>query len=145
VKTSIQSNAALATKYKLRMKAYESGPHNSTSYFPPEHVDAMTALFSAAHRNPRMRDVYMEYLGTWKAAGGDTMNQYFDVGAWSKWGLWGALETVTQDRRPLPSTEGCSTSSPPTPESSVRHAGCHSVFIPAGSRASPTRSRPRRR
>ena len=40
----------------------------------------MTALFSAAHRNPRMRDVYLEYYGQWVASGGDTMNQYNDVG-----------------------------------------------------------------
>ena len=25
------------------------------------------------------------------------MNQYNDIGRWSKWGLWGALEHVTQD------------------------------------------------
>ena len=74
----------------------------------------MTALFSAANRNPRMRDVYLEYFGLWVASGGDTMNQYNDVGAWSKWGLWGALEHVTQDPATAPKYRGCSTSSPRT-------------------------------
>ena len=52
----------------------------------------MTALFVASHNNPRMKDVYREYYGQWVAAGGDTMNQYADVGAWSKWGAWGSLQ-----------------------------------------------------
>ena len=66
----------------------------------------MTALFSAAHRNPGMRDVYLEYYGLWVASGGDTMNQYNDIGTWSKWGLWGALEHVTQDPLAAPKYRG---------------------------------------
>ena len=97
MKASMLANASLAAKYRLKMKAYESGPSSATWYFPSDKIDAVTALFSAAHRNPRMRDFYVEYYSQWLASGGDTMNQYNDVGAWSKWGLWGALEYVTQD------------------------------------------------
>ncbi len=62
IKSWMQANAALATKYKLKMKAYESGAGDSSSSFPADKQDAMTALFSAAHRNPRMKDVYDEYF-----------------------------------------------------------------------------------
>jgi hypothetical protein len=106
VKAAMTSNAALAATYKLKLKAYESGPGDSSSYFPADKVDAMTALFSAAHRNPRMRAVMNEYYAQWVAAGGDTMNQYNDIGGWSKWGLWGALETVTQDPATAPKYQG---------------------------------------
>ena len=106
VKSSIVQHAALAKKYNLTLKAYESGPGDSTWYFPADRTDAMTALFSAAHRNPRMRDVYLEYYGLWVASGGDTMNQYNDIGTCSKWGLWGALEHVTQDPLAAPKYRG---------------------------------------
>jgi hypothetical protein len=106
VKSAIVANAALAKSYNLKMKAYESGPGDSTYYFPADKVDAMTALFASANRNPRMRDLYLEYYGLWTANGGDTMNQYNDVGSWSKWGSWGSLEYVTQDPATAPKYRG---------------------------------------
>jgi hypothetical protein len=106
VTSAIVSNAALAKAYNLKLKAYESGPGDLTWYFPADKVDAMTALFAAANRHPRMRDVYLEYYGLWSANGGDTMNQYNDVGPWSKWGNWGALEYVTQDPATAPKYRG---------------------------------------
>ena len=109
VKTWMTGNAALAKKYNLKLKAYESGPGDSSYYFPADKQDAMTSLFTAANNNPRMRDVYTEYYGQWLAAGGDTMNQYSDVGNWSKWGLWGALQYVTQDPATSPKYQGLMT------------------------------------
>jgi len=106
IKASMTANAALAAKYKLKLKAYESGAGDSSSYFPADKIDAMTALFMAAHNNPLMRAVYAEYYGQWVAAGGDTMNQYSDVGNWSKWGLWGSLQYVTQDPATAPKYQG---------------------------------------
>jgi hypothetical protein len=106
IKSAMTANAALAAKYKLKLKAYESGASDSSSYFPADKIDAMTALFTAAHNNPRMRGVYAEYFGQWVAAGGDTMNQYADVGNWSKWGLWGSLQYVTQDPATAPKYQG---------------------------------------
>jgi hypothetical protein len=106
IKSQMTANAALAAKYKLKFKAYESGAGDSSSYFPADKIDAMTALFASAHSNPRMRDVYAEYYGQWVAAGGDTMNQYNDVGGWSKWGLWGSLQYVTEDAAASPKYQG---------------------------------------
>jgi hypothetical protein len=106
VKSAIVANAALAKFYNLKMKAYESGPGDSTYYFPAGKVDAMTALFTSANRTPRMRNVYSEYYGLWTTNGGDTMNQYNDIGSWSKWGNWGSLEYVTQDPATAPKYRG---------------------------------------
>jgi hypothetical protein len=106
IKASMTTNAALAAKYKLKLKAYESGAGDSSSSFPADKIDAMTALFTSAHNNPRMRDVYAEYYRQWIAAGGDTMNQYSDIGNWSKWGLWGSLQYLTQDPATAPKYQG---------------------------------------
>ena len=106
VKTRLVANASLAARYKLKMKAYEAGPEGSTHYFPVDKIDAMTTLLASAHRNPRMRDLYVEYLDLWIANGGDTMNQFNDIGPWSKWGMWGSLEYVTQDPAAAPKYKG---------------------------------------
>ena len=106
IKNWIQSNAALASKYNLTLKAYESGPGDLSYYFPADKQDAMTALFASAHRNPRMKAVYDEYFALWIGAGGDTMNQFNDIGGWSKWGLWSSLEYVTQDPMTSPKYQG---------------------------------------
>lgn len=102
VKRAIEANVALARKNRLRLLAYEAGSHDTASQFPADKHDPMTALLKRAHRDPRMRDVYDEYFSLWIANGGDAMLQYQDIGAWSKWGLWGALESVTQDPATAP-------------------------------------------
>ena len=106
IKSRMTSNAALAKKYSLKMKAYEGGPGDSTYYFPADKQDVMTKLFVAANNNPRMRDLYLEYYDQWVAAGGDTMNQYSDIGNWSKWGLWGSLQSTMQDPATSPKYQG---------------------------------------
>ncbi len=104
--SNIARSAALARKYKLTLKAYESGVGDTTFQFPADKQDRMTALYTAANRNPRMRDVYKEAFGTWVANGGDTMNQFNDIGGWSKWGFWSLLEYVTQDPATSPKYSG---------------------------------------
>ena len=102
VKAQVAANAALAKKHKLTLKAYESGVHDTTFAIDGAKGDAVTALFATAHRLPRMREVYTEYYDQWVALGGSTMIQFNDVGGWGKFGLWGALEYVTQDPASAP-------------------------------------------
>jgi hypothetical protein len=97
MKTQMTANAALAKKYKLVLKAYESGPGDTTFAIPDAKGDAVTALVGAANRSPRMREVYTEFYSQWVAAGGSTMLQFNDISGWGKFGNWGALEYLTQD------------------------------------------------
>jgi hypothetical protein len=106
IKAQIAANAALASRYGLKMKAYEGGSGNSADYFPADKVQAMTQLFTAANRHPRMRQLYVEYYGQWKEGGGDTLNQYTDIATPKPWGMWGALEYVTQDPASAPKYQG---------------------------------------
>jgi len=102
VKSHIVESAKLAAGHKLPLLAYEAGAHDTSTASAQDKHDATTALFSAAHRSPKMREVYREYIETWIAAGGGLLNQYNDIGRWSKWGLWGLLEHVTQDPSTAP-------------------------------------------
>ena len=106
IKSQIAANAALASGHGLTMKAYEGGSGNSADYFPADKVQAMTQLFTAANRNPRMRQLYVEYHRLWREGGGDTLNQYTDIATPKPWGMWGALEYVTQDPAGAPKYQG---------------------------------------
>jgi hypothetical protein len=102
VRTRIAENARLAQRHKLELVAYEGGAHDTASQFPAGEQDPITALLAKAHASPQMREVYREYLDAWVAGGGAVLNQYHDIGKGSKWGFWGALETVTQDPASAP-------------------------------------------
>ena len=52
IKSSMTANAALAARYKLKLKAYESGPGDSSSYFPADKQDAMTAVLHGRAHQP---------------------------------------------------------------------------------------------
>ncbi len=106
VKSWIVANASLASRYGLKMKGYEGGSGNTANYFPAAKVDAMKQLLIAANRNPRMRDLYLEYYGLWTANGGEAFNQYNDIGIWKPWGMWGALESTIQDPVTSPKYRG---------------------------------------
>jgi hypothetical protein len=97
VRRAVERNAALAAKHGLRLLAYEAGSHDTAAGAAAPLQAPLTETFRRAHRHPGMEAVYAEYLDLWVAGGGDALLQYFDIGRWSPWGLWGLLETVTED------------------------------------------------
>ena len=94
--TCMQANANLATKYGLELVAYEGG-QSLIGYYGVENNDTITALFNAANRDPRMGQVYTNYLNTWKSYGGGIFIHYLNCLNNSKWGYWGTLEWLDQD------------------------------------------------
>ena len=59
--------------------------------------EAMTRLFHAANRDPRMGAIYQKYYDAWTAEGGDLFCYFASTGAWSKWGSWGILQWFDDD------------------------------------------------
>ena len=66
-------------------------------YNGAENDTAMTALFVASNRGDRMGALYAQYLQNWVSAGGDMFVHYSDMGAYAKYGSFGALEFQDQD------------------------------------------------
>jgi hypothetical protein len=97
--------AALAP-YKLPMIAYEGGqtfigfPNGMTSSGANT---PLTNLYIAANRDARMATAYTTYFQQWKENGGQLFMNFADVGAYSQYGEWGALESVMQTTSPLSS------------------------------------------
>jgi len=84
--------------YKLPLLAYEGGQN-----FANGSTEALNTLYIAANRDPRMAQAYARYFQEWKSAGGQLFMYYADVGVGSKYGSWGAIESIIQTTTPLSS------------------------------------------
>jgi hypothetical protein len=82
--------------YKLPLLAYEGGQN-----FANGATDALNDLYMRANRDPRMGPAYERYFQQWKTGGGQLFMHFSDVGAESKYGSWGALESIMQTTTPL--------------------------------------------
>jgi hypothetical protein len=89
---------AVADTYGLPMWAYEGGQH----LVPPAgDSDAkFLALITAANRDARMGAAYDQDIADWKASGGQMFVYYSHVATPSKFGIWGAKETLTDTAAP---------------------------------------------
>jgi hypothetical protein len=92
----IHQQKKMAEKYGLKLVAYEGGQH-MVGVAGGENNEAMTKLFHAANRHPRMGEIYRKYYEAWTTAGGDLFCYFASTGAWSKWGSWGILEWYDED------------------------------------------------
>jgi hypothetical protein len=84
--------------YKLPLLAYEGGQN-----FADGTTNALNTLYMAANRDSRMGQAYTRYFQQWKNGGGQLFMHYSDIGVESKYGSWGALESIMQTTTPLSS------------------------------------------
>ena len=91
----------VADKYGVKLLAYEAGQH-LVGVQGGENNDALTKLFHAANRHPRMGQIYSRYLDAWKQTGGGLCCIFASTSAWSKWGSWGLLEYADQTEDDVP-------------------------------------------
>lgn len=92
---------AAANSYGVRLISYEGGQH-MVGVLGAQNDDALTTLFGAFNKDPRIKEMYANYLAGWKQAGGELFVHFNDVSTFSKWGGWGALEYVSQPRANAP-------------------------------------------
>lgn len=97
----MKDSARVAAKHGLLLVAYEAGQH-LVGVTGAENDDALTALFSAANRHPRMGALYQRYLDGWVAASGDLLCHFSSVSRSGKWGHWGLLEYFDDDPKKSP-------------------------------------------
>lgn len=95
----MQENAQIAKQRNLKLIAYEGGQH-LVGHGGVENNQVIADLFIEANRDPRMYDVYLNYLKQWENVGGDLLLHYLAISLPNKWGSWGALEDVDQESSP---------------------------------------------
>jgi len=66
-------------------------------------------MFFAFNRDPRMKQLYLDYLAACRQAGGELFMNYYDVGKFTQCGSWGALEYVDKPRALAPKFDALQT------------------------------------
>lgn len=104
-----RDNQRVADQYGLDLITYEAGQHLTPLSGPGTSCNdwsndpacppyrAIQDLYIAANRDPRMAELYADYLAGWRALGGRLFVHYSAVFLPSgQYGSWGAKESVTQ-------------------------------------------------
>lgn len=99
VRKRISAHAKLAVEQNVALLAYEGGQHLTGVGVPADNT-AINTLMDAANRDTRMGTLYAGYLQDWSNAGGGLFMHFSDVGIYSRFGRWGALELGTQTTSP---------------------------------------------
>ena len=89
--TNMSNYATLAQQRGLSLVAYEGGQHLAAVGAVQNNTN-ITAMFSAANRDPRMIPLYEQYLAHWHAIGGQMFVHFNSTGLYSQHGNWGARE-----------------------------------------------------
>jgi hypothetical protein len=105
---------ALADNYGVRLVAYEGGQH-MLGVAGADNDESLNVLFDNFNRDARIKQLYLDYLATWKNAGGELFVHFDDVSRYTKSGRWGALEYVAQPRAESPKFDGIMTFVEQTP------------------------------
>ena len=82
------ANQAIARRFGKRYIAYEAGQHVLSS--------RGTDLLAAINRDPRMYDIYKNYISTWRSQVNDVMVLYSSASPITQWGAWGLREYTGQ-------------------------------------------------
>lgn len=89
----IDDHLALARSSGKRLVAYEGGQHLAGD----SSNDQLTSLFTRTNRNAGIAPRYRTYLNHWRAVTGNSLFMHFsDVGPYTRYGSWGALEFPEQ-------------------------------------------------
>lgn len=95
----VDDNLAVANSFNVSLVAYEGGQH-LVGVGGGTNNDTLTDLFTSANRNARMKTLYQSYLNGWAGHGGGLFMHFTDIGSYSRYGSWGALEEIGQTSSP---------------------------------------------
>jgi hypothetical protein len=104
----VSEQSAAARQFNVALISYEGGQH-LVGVAGRENDTNLSSLFDQANRDPRMKQVYLDYLARWKANGGQLFTHFTHTGRFTKWGRWGTLESLTQTRAQAPKYDALQT------------------------------------
>ena len=95
----IENNKALADQLGVTLVTYEGGQHLAGIGVAGDD-DALTELFTRANRDERMGSLYVDYLNGWNIRAGGLFMHFNDIGSYTRFGSWGALENIGDTTSP---------------------------------------------
>ena len=91
----------VADAFGVDLVAYEGGQH-LVDWDTRQVDEAPNPLLYEANRDPRMGELYLEYLREWDKAGGKVFVLFSAPRIYSWYGSWGLKEHISQDRNKAP-------------------------------------------
>jgi hypothetical protein len=91
----VRENKEISVRYNVALVAYEGGQH-LVGVGQANSSEKLTRLFTSANRDTRMGALYSRYLSGWESEGGGLFMHFNDIGTYTRFGSWGALEAVGQ-------------------------------------------------
>ena len=95
----MEANKSIADLFNVALLSYEGGQH-LVGVGGAENNSTLATMFTAANRDARMGSLYTSYLQGWEDRGGGLFMHFSDIGTYSRYGSWGALEHVEQTSSP---------------------------------------------
>lgn len=116
-RANVAAQRNIADQQGMRLICYEGGQH-FIGFLGAENDTTLVQSLFAANRDPRMGQVYQDYLRMLESEGVDLFSNFSHISQWSKWGTWGVLEYQNQPRGEAPKWQAIETwghqrSSPP--------------------------------
>ncbi|MCA9531151.1 MAG: hypothetical protein KC543_13545 [Myxococcales bacterium] len=115
---AITGSEAVASARGVGLVAYEAG-QQLVQWNAPQYAlsdpNSLASKFVAMNRDPRMKQLYLNYFNAWKAAGGGLAMHYYAVGSYTRFGSWGALEYLGEPRSSAPKYDALLTFSASNP------------------------------
>jgi hypothetical protein len=97
----IKGSAAVAKEFGVKLLAYEGGQHLKRDDPPHTLRDPeILGMFLKANQDPRMGQLYREYLNTWRRSGGDLFMHFYGVAQSEPNTAFGMLETSNSGSTP---------------------------------------------
>ena len=104
----IQDQAEIASEYGVDLIAYEGGQHLVALPSVWDNI-AINQLFDDANRDERMGGLYSSLLAAWRNCGGRLFVHFNNCKTYDKFGRWGALEYLEQERSDAPKFDALQT------------------------------------
>lgn len=100
---AMEQSQRVAERFKVPLIGYEGGQH-LVAMGSLRNNNNVTRLFSEANRNPRMKELYRQYLNHWEKVTGGTLFNHFThcYPPNNAYGYWGSLEHLFQSRSNAP-------------------------------------------
>ena len=98
---TIRDQVAAAAAFGVPLTSYEGGQH-FLDVVGGGGDTALESLFDGVNRDPRMAEVYLDYLRNWRTQTGQTFHHFTDCQQWGQFGRWGAREYPGQPHNDAP-------------------------------------------
>eukprot|EP01084_Bolivina_argentea_P183204 316173_1 len=111
IQYNIKEASETASQFNVKLIAYEGGQHfggggNCPNYqdgsIACENIDMLQNKFQNANRNWRMYNLYQNLFHIWSENNGEEFASFSSVGAFSKWGSWGIIEGIYDNKTNAP-------------------------------------------